>query len=203
MPDGRRIFLGSRLVDVQDSTSTPVGTFDNVPEELTIQGTAVSPDGTRVLFSAFSQVEECDFTEEPVECWMVDQPPAIYVVNLDGSGLTELTGHADQSRASWSPDGTKIAFSRLSQIHTMNADGGNQTSLGVTGSNPLWSPDGLQLLFEQPHGLVATAFVLTGTSWGRTARIPRISSRATRSSRTVPASRAGSRSRTGRRSAPV
>jgi Tol biopolymer transport system component len=80
-----------------------------------------------------------------------NSPPAlsndIFVMNLDGTGLTQLTHyptiHHDVS-ASYSPDGTKVVFSsdRLSpdvsttafgtiDIFTMNADGSNVTRIAT------------------------------------------------------------------------
>src|SRR6186997_1050120 len=52
----------------------------------------------------------------------------IYVVNADGTGRTRLTwSPAEEFSPTWSPDGTRIAFSRFTgshfQIFVMNADG--------------------------------------------------------------------------------
>ena len=72
----------------------------------------VSPDGRRVVFS-----HEADGDVE------------LYVINLDGTGLTRLTfdpGRFDGA-AHWSPDGRRIVFARQStfpgvnQIATMRA----------------------------------------------------------------------------------
>jgi Tol biopolymer transport system component len=58
-------------------------------------------------------------------------------------------------KAAWSPDGTKIAFERLSagngQIYTMNADGTNQTNISNNAADetfPAWSPDGTKIAFQ-------------------------------------------------------
>jgi Tol biopolymer transport system component len=57
----------------------------------------------------------------------------IYVMNADGSNQTQLINVQDGNFApDWSPDGTKIAFTRdvgNVDIYVMNADGSGQTRL--------------------------------------------------------------------------
>jgi hypothetical protein len=84
----------------------------------------------------------------------------IWVMNPDGSGLTQLTTDpgADGMPA-WSPDGTKIAFvsarSGSPDIWLMNADGSGQTQLTTNAAaegNPTWSPDGSKIAYESHRG---------------------------------------------------
>jgi Ca2+-binding RTX toxin-like protein len=62
-----------------------------------------------------------------------------------------LTSNTSQdSGAAWSPDGSKIAFERNSDLWVMNSDGTKQTRLtnnAIIDSNPTWSPDGSQIGF--------------------------------------------------------
>jgi Tol biopolymer transport system component len=48
---------------------------------------------------------------------------------------------------SWSPDSSRIAFSRHSEMWVVNADGTNQTKLLDNGLSPSWSPDSTKIAF--------------------------------------------------------
>ncbi|MDX1748177.1 MAG: hypothetical protein R3324_19760, partial [Halobacteriales archaeon] len=83
----------------------------------------------------------------------------IYRMNLDGSGVVNLTDHpADDNNARPSPDGTEIVFEsdRASgtQIFLMDIDGSNVRQLTTTGRNrfPNWSPDGTKIVFWSQTG---------------------------------------------------
>ena len=85
----------------------------------------------------------------------------IFVANADGSGARNLTNATsyDDDGASWSPDGTKIAFTRYfggaGEIYVMNADGSGLVNLTNDPSNdaePTWSPDGTKIAFSTNRG---------------------------------------------------
>ena len=149
-PDGRAIALDTNGITLVDADGThprqivppaPPPGFDTSP--------AFSPDGTKV---AFEQV--LDFSKDHGRS-------AIFVVNIDGSGLHRLTSDwtTEPTKASWSQDGSRILFndhrervSKPKDIWVMNADGTGLQRLtsetpGSEARFPDVSPDGTQVAF--------------------------------------------------------
>ncbi len=70
-------------------------------------------------------------------------------MNEDGTGVTQLTTDLDAFNAAWSPDGTRIAFTRIINgafdIFVMNADGTGVTKLTssspASSRKPVWCRD--------------------------------------------------------------
>jgi len=100
-----------------------------------------SPDGTTIVFQA-----------------SVGDLENVYLVNTDGTGLTQLT--ADEGTVNgfpvFSPDGSKIAFisnrTGFEQVWVMNADGSGARQLTFNAADhdqvPDWSPDGTRIAYE-------------------------------------------------------
>jgi hypothetical protein len=147
-PDGTRIAFTSTRGDfpkiyVMNADGTNVVRLTNRDDVDADFEPAWSPDGQRIAFSGgYSSGDGND----------------IFVVNVDGSGLTALTsGGSDDDRfPAWSPDGTKIAFSRGCwfyceyDLYVMNADGSDVTLIPIATcdeSDPAWSPDGSRIAF--------------------------------------------------------
>ena len=112
-------------------------------------GPAWSPDGGKIALCGGVGI-----TIEPQKSFA-----DIYLVNMDGSGLTKLTSDSGVNGGpTWSPDGKQIAFSSnrdpdgKARIWVMNADGSNQRKLTDTqrfyGGQPSWSPDGTKILIN-------------------------------------------------------
>ena len=72
-------------------------------------------------------------------------------MNADGSGRTQLTDDdTEDYDPTWSPDGSKIAFSQDRAIHVMNADGSELrriTDNFYSNRTPAWSPDGTRIAY--------------------------------------------------------
>ena len=117
----------------QSALPSQAGAVDDEP--------AFSPDGQRLVFSRTEQGSS-----------------DIYRINLDGSGLVNLTRGfaANALDPEFSRDGRSIVFaaesgSDLHQLYLMNADGSNVRRLtdGFDDRHPSFSPDGSRVVFER------------------------------------------------------
>jgi len=112
-----------------------------------------SPDGTKLVFN------HDDVHWEPGPFgggrWRGNGEPDLYVVNVDGSGLTRLTDLPGlKVVADWSPDGRRILFGGGQQdnreIYVINVDGTglrNLTNYPAHDGHARWSPDGTRIVF--------------------------------------------------------
>jgi hypothetical protein len=76
----------------------------------------------------------------------------IYIMNADGSGVTQLTKNTvNEFDPIWSPDGKQIAFGRCLDVCdavVINADGSGERVLFHDGFPRAWSPDGTRMAFS-------------------------------------------------------
>ena len=102
-----------------------------------------SPDGSRIVFGRH------DVPGRPERV-----NSALFVVNVDGSGLRQITpwGFSD-NHGSWSPDGTEIAFEHSGSIFTVHPDGTGLAKIPLAvgsrsfAGDVVWSPDGQRMVF--------------------------------------------------------
>jgi Tol biopolymer transport system component len=142
-PDGSRItYSRANVTDGESRIVNADGTQDQAFSVAPPTQFTFSPDGSKL---AYVDYEPSGY-------------PQIFVKNVDGGGVTQLThgegpgsGRYDPD---WSPDGTKIAFTGPgpgTDIHVMNADGSNHmrllNSVTMSGWDPSWSPDGTKIAF--------------------------------------------------------
>jgi hypothetical protein len=100
-----------------------------------------SPDGTKIAFKSDRSGVSRD----------------IWIMNADGTGLTQLTNHpADDEDPSWNHDGTKIVFhsdrNGEDDVFIVNANGTGLTNLTNNPANDdedaVFSPDGTKIVFK-------------------------------------------------------
>ena len=157
-PDGRIAFVTFTL-DFGPGGDLWIMNADGSNRQLVYHSTGVggawypfvSPDGTKIAFGDDSLGVS-----------------HIYVINPDGSNLQQLTNSTAYDYApNWSPNGTKIVFTRgrpgtangsiagNGDVYVMNADGSHQTRLTNHGNDdyyPIWSPDASKIVFTRGRG---------------------------------------------------
>ncbi|MFL6117847.1 MAG: TolB family protein [Catenulispora sp.] len=129
-PDGTRIAYadGNGLYTIRpDGTGRTL--VDTVPAPLLIDGLSWSPDGGRLVFSAFADNGDSFGNGQ------------IYTVHADGTAHTRILADATNNDAPvWSPDGTKIAIYVGGRVDTINPDGTGERRVGtITGSPNAWA----------------------------------------------------------------
>lgn len=131
-----------------DGTERVQLTDSSAPFPADVEAPEWSPDGSRLLFDG-----EAD-----------DGHAHIFVVNADGTGLTQITsGDGDEIDASWSPDGTRLAVETqrspseptgLAIVEVATGEIRMITENPIDGDDafPAWSPDGTRIAFTRSRG---------------------------------------------------
>lgn len=142
-PDGNKIaFISNRngsfdllTMQVDGSNVEYLTTLTNIERLDIIEALSLSwsADGSKIAFTAEKQG---NFD--------------IYTINIDGTGLTNITdtNNSNEALPDWSADGSAISFisvddNNVQQLYIMNKDGSNRrpiTDFQFNNSNPQWSP---------------------------------------------------------------
>ncbi len=135
LPKIRKITPNS--IRIEPLTKDATGGWITLGEFSEIGSPAISPDSETVAFDG----HEKGYGNSPGEIW---------IARRDGSKLHKLVAGVTPR---WSPDGSKILFTRkdtqgVSQVRVINADGTGEKQL-CEGSWPDWSPDGKLIVFSR------------------------------------------------------
>lgn len=91
----------------------------------------------------------------------------LLIAHADGSDLVRVGDIRSAFQTTWSPDGSRIAFTgypnEFGALYTVNADGTDLQRMvpdDFRTSNPAWSPDGRYLAFSRFEGRTTSLYVL-------------------------------------------
>ncbi|WP_280332110.1 TolB family protein [Nocardia wallacei] len=105
---------------------------------------------TAVLVSGCAK--EAGPPPHPARIAFADDWQSVFVMNPDGTGVVRIGAGSDPS---FSPDGSKIAFTRADTLWLMNADGSEARQLlsdGFYNSEPVFTRDGSAIVFTSNRG---------------------------------------------------
>jgi Tol biopolymer transport system component len=176
-PDGGNVVQLTHNDTANDSNPSISGDGQHIvfnsDRDANVEIYSMNPDGsnqTRLTNNpANDQEPQFNFDGTKIAFWSNQDatPPGnrngneIYTMNADGTNVVRLTtSQRNNRRPTWSPTGTKIAWSNDvgrntgdSEIWTMNADGSNPVQLTFDpvfthSTEPAFSPDGTHIAFS-------------------------------------------------------
>ncbi len=146
-PDGTKVamVLGKEpnrivMLDLLTDERSLVIRSDDVPDTRFIDSLGISPDGDEIVFCAV-----------PRGAGNV----SLFTVGVDGSALTDISGHRQECSPDWGPtDRIAAEVQGYSKIVTMDPDGSNRVVVirgrdadrALIFSSPSWSPDGARIV---------------------------------------------------------
>ncbi len=153
-PDGTKVaFIGydnyTQIFSMNADGSNLTSLTNNTNSSVSYYNPTWSPDGNKISYISNPNSGPPNYYFD------------IYTMNPDGSNKTSLVSaqlNFSYNSPSWSPDSTKLVFTRYvvngnnltAHIYSMNADGTNQVALtsGISYNfEPVWSPDGSKIVY--------------------------------------------------------
>jgi Tol biopolymer transport system component len=171
---GRIAFVGNQSGSWQIYTMNPDGSSlvqvtDLPPSDWEIMGPHISKDGKKILFTYGATDASGNLALD------------LYLMNVDGTGITQLTHDGRSLFGILSPDGNTVAFCHssvrtgLCQLAATSVSGkGGVTAL----TNDLWdnlpdsfTPDGKQIVFDSQQGGFISAVWIMNANGSRSHRL--------------------------------
>lgn len=172
-PDGSKIAFssyrdGSEGIYAMNADGTGVNRIARYEDpDFFVRELTWSPDGAKIAFTGTTESDSGESND-------------VYVASADGSGqtarLTDGAGATYNECPSWSPDGSKIAFTSSTggnyEVFVMDADGTDERNLTDSADaseyRAAWSPDGRRMAYAvlDPAGK-ADLWVMNADGSGR------------------------------------
>jgi|tagenome__1003787_1003787.scaffolds.fasta_scaffold20985004_1 Tol biopolymer transport system component len=169
--NGRIVFTSDRHGSWQIYTMNPDGSD-------LVQVTNLAPtDDTRSAFPTISpNGRQIAFNYNSGE------GPDLYLINVDGTGLRQLTADHASLFPRWSPDGSRIAFATASElgtgvIATILVHGNGERRILTTNLwdsfAPIYTPNGKQIVFQSSRGGFVSAVWIMNVDGSNQRRLTR------------------------------